>query len=163
MLEDAISSALVQSLIGERGHLPIHNALPDIGWELAGKEIEGQPHTIYQLLSHMNYWQDFLLKVAQGEVPKLPSHPSESWPNATNAPSQDEWMKLIQTFLQGVDLAVQLAKNGDLGEPLKIRPNETKIHILRNIASHNTYHLGQIVFIRRMFGAWPPPSGGYPI
>jgi len=25
---------------------------------------------------------------------------------------------------------------------------------------HGTYHLGQVVLIRRMLGAWPPPGGG---
>jgi uncharacterized damage-inducible protein DinB len=25
---------------------------------------------------------------------------------------------------------------------------------------HNAYHLGQVVFMRRILGAWPPPGGG---
>ncbi|MGG3196403.1 hypothetical protein ABEP92_22145 [Priestia aryabhattai] len=34
--------------------------------------------------------------------------------------------------------------------------------LLRNIASHNSYHLGEIVIMRRLNGAWPPPTGGFP-
>jgi len=28
------------------------------------------------------------------------------------------------------------------------------------LANHNSYHLGQIVSLRRLIGAWLPPSGG---
>ena len=32
--------------------------------------------------------------------------------------------------------------------------------MLHTIASHNSYHLGQIVLVRQLLGAWPPPGGG---
>jgi hypothetical protein len=31
---------------------------------------------------------------------------------------------------------------------------------LAGIRSHNSYHLGQVVLLRRMRGVWPPPGGG---
>lgn len=62
----AFSQALVKSLRGERGHLPIKNALSDIDMALAGKRKEELPYSIYQLVKHMTYWQDFLLLSAQG-------------------------------------------------------------------------------------------------
>jgi hypothetical protein len=27
--------------------------------------------------------------------------------------------------------------------------------------AHNGHHLGQVVLMRQMLGAWPPPSGSY--
>jgi uncharacterized damage-inducible protein DinB len=33
--------------------------------------------------------------------------------------------------------------------------------MILTIASHNSYHAGQVVFLRRMLGTWPPPSGGF--
>jgi uncharacterized damage-inducible protein DinB len=36
----------------------------------------------------------------------------------------------------------------------------TALQAIQAIAAHNSYHLGQIVLIRRMLGAWPPPGGG---
>jgi hypothetical protein len=26
---------------------------------------------------------------------------------------------------------------------------------------HNAHHLGQIILLRQLFGAWPPPSGRF--
>jgi hypothetical protein len=32
--------------------------------------------------------------------------------------------------------------------------------MLQAIASHNSYHAGQVVALRQILAAWPPPSGG---
>ncbi|MDQ0418878.1 putative damage-inducible protein DinB [Croceifilum oryzae] len=159
---EAFVRALLKSLKGERGHIPIANALSDIGWELAGKHIEGIPYSIYQLLKHMIYWQDFLLLGLQGEQPKLPTHVKESWPDESNAENQEEWQKVIEHFLQGLEQACTITQTMKLDEPLEKYPDVTRAEHLRNIASHNSYHLGEIVVMRRLLGSWPPPSGGYP-
>lgn len=62
----AFGQALVKSLVGERGHIPIARALPDLTLELAGYTIEGIPYSIYQLVKHMGYWQDFMLTHLEG-------------------------------------------------------------------------------------------------
>lgn len=159
----AFSEALVKSLRGERGHLPIKNALLDIDMNLAGKRREELPYSIYQLVKHMIYWQDFLLLAAQGEKPELPAHVGESWPEEEYPGSEEEWKQTIQYFLQGIEQACIITQTVQLDEPLESWPGETPGGVLRNIASHNSYHLGEIVLIRRLFSAWPPPTGGYPV
>lgn len=32
--------------------------------------------------------------------------------------------------------------------------------VLKQISAHNSYHVGQIAMLRRLFGAWPPRRGG---
>ncbi|MFC7371962.1 DinB family protein [Fictibacillus iocasae] len=159
----AFSEALVKSLRGERGHLPIKNALYDIDMDLAGRPINELPYTIYQLVKHMAYWQDFLLLAAEDKERTLPSSVGESWPDEQGPASADEWKQVVQHFLQGIDQACTLAETLPLDQHLKTFPGETPGGVLRNIASHNTYHLGEIVVIRRLFSAWPPPTGGYPV
>jgi len=158
----AFSDALVKSLRGERGHLPIKNALLDIDAVLAGKRREELPYSIYQLVKHMIYWQDFLLLFTQGEKPTLPTNVKESWPEEECPTSEEEWQQIIQHFLQGIEQACSIAQTVQLDKPLEKWPGETPGGVLRNIASHNSYHLGEIVLIRRLFSAWPPPTGGYP-
>ncbi|EIT86420.1 hypothetical protein A374_05641 [Fictibacillus macauensis ZFHKF-1] len=157
----AFSEALVKSLVGERGHLPIARALSDLDEALVGKEIEGVPYTIYQLVWHMNYWQTFLLQYLEGKQPERPKSVTESWPEQ-KAPTSEEWQRTLAAFLNGLDQAISYAKSLPLDEGVNFFPTESNAGILRNIASHNTYHLGEIVLLRRLFGAWPPPGGGYP-
>lgn len=158
----AFGQALVKSLIGERGHLPIARALSDISSEIAGRRAEEMPYSIYQLVSHMSYWQDFMLVYLEGGKPELPKNVMESWPNEEYPKNEDDWQAIITHLLQGVERAVEIAQAVELNAPIDSFPGETKAGILRNIASHNSYHLGEIVLLRRIYGAWPPPGGGYP-
>ena len=32
---------------------------------------------------------------------------------------------------------------------------------LVHVANHNSHHLGQIITLRQLMGAWPPPGGGW--
>jgi len=32
---------------------------------------------------------------------------------------------------------------------------------LISLAAHNAYHLGRIVLLRQLAGAWPPRAGGF--
>lgn len=159
---EAFGQALVKSLLGERGHVPIERGLAGLSLETVSAQTEGLPYSIYQLVSHMLYWQEFLLTYMKGGKPQLPASVNESWPNQPHPEDEEAWISLLGQFLQGVQQAVEYAKTVQLDEPIESFPTETKAGILRNIASHNTYHLGEIVVLRRLHGAWPPPGGGYP-
>ncbi|OAX45823.1 DinB family protein [Paenibacillus sp. AD87] len=154
--------ALVKSLVGERGHIRIARALPDISAELASRKHEHMPYSIYQLVKHMHYWQQFMLEHLEGRKPQLPANVMESWPEDTGPQDEAAWEADIQAFLDGVDRAVTIAETVQLDDSLPYFPSETKAGLLRNIASHNSYHLGEIVLLRRFYGAWPPPGGGFP-
>ncbi|MEK3826082.1 DinB family protein [Paenibacillus sp. FSL R7-0272] len=161
-VNQSFGQALVKSLVGERGHIRITKALPDIDVELAGRTHEAMPYTIYQLVKHMHYWQNFMLEHVEGRKPQMPANVSESWPVETGPQDEATWQEDIQAFLGGIDQAVSIAETAQLNDPLLFFPDETKGGLLRNIASHNSYHLGEIVLLRRFYGAWPPPGGGFP-
>ena len=105
----AFRDALIKSLRGERGHLPTINAITDINMELASHKQEELPYSIYQLVKHMSYWQDFLLALAKGENPEKPKSVSESWPEHPAPSDEEEWKKTIQHFCDGIDEACHLA------------------------------------------------------
>jgi hypothetical protein len=37
---------------------------------------------------------------------------------------------------------------------------KSRLEMLHTIAGHNSYHVGQVVLLRQLLAAWPPPSGG---
>ena len=161
-VNQSFAQTLVKSLVGERGHIPIAKALPDIDLELAGRTHEAMPYTIYQLVKHMHYWQQFMLDHVEGRKPQMPAHVSDSWPVETGPKDEASWQQDLQAFLSDIDRAISIAETAPLHDPLLYFPGETIGGLLRNIASHNSYHLGEIVLLRRFYGAWPPPGGGYP-
>jgi hypothetical protein len=57
----------------------------------------------------------------------------------------------------GVGEAQEIVKAG----PATKMVTATSFNWLQTMASHISYHLGEVVLMRRMLGLWPPPSGGY--
>ncbi len=62
--------------------------------ELAARQLTGFPHSIGQLVFHMNYWMDYELRRIRGERPAYPRHSSESFPLAPSPADAQDWDQL---------------------------------------------------------------------
>ncbi len=71
------------------------------------------------------------------------------------AASQEEWDKLVNDFLAKLDKMMDFTKDT---EKLKAEQEAgwTLEDFVDSVVIHNTYHLGKIVAVRQMIGAWPP-------
>jgi len=154
---ELLEQILSRALCGKDAHVQATHALEGIDWKDAGAMPEGIAHTIFQLLNHMIYWQNWTVKWLDGENPRLPKHASLSWPGDVGPKNQADWKKAVKTFLAGLKALVQRSRGRECS---KTRAKWRRSDMMQIIASHNSYHLGQIVFVRRMLGSWPPPSGG---
>lgn len=129
-------------------------------WRKAGERVDGAPHTIFRLLNHMIYWQDVFLERLTGGSAPSPAHALEGWPGADAPTGEADWDGAVVRFNQGLAVAQSLVRVDTLDEVLPRRSHRTRHEAIAVTASHNSYHLGQIVLLRRMLGAWPPPTGG---
>jgi len=152
-LEKIIGNALS----GKGSHVEAKNLLAGLTWRAAGTRGKGAPHTIFQVVNHMIYWQDWVVKWLEGEDPQVPKHASGGWPGAPAPASAKEWRQVARRFRSGV---AGLARRSRKTDPLAKRGKSSPLEMLQAIASHNSYHAGQIVVLRQMLGTWPPPSGG---
>ena len=108
----------------------------------------------------MNYWQDKFLARLRGEEVGEDASWVIGWEETLNAGSQEELEKEIRKLLQSIDLAKNLMKNQE--NPIRDQTfYTTKYDVLQSMASHLSYHLAELILLRRIFGAWPPPSGGF--
>jgi uncharacterized damage-inducible protein DinB len=161
------SRALTELLHGKGAHADPLACVEDISAELAGRKVNGFPHSIAQLLFHMNYWMDYDLRRARGEKPPYPEHNSESFPE-TGQISEDEWNASVQRFSVLLNETAALADSSPVELDRKVEAThpshqqraDTLEALLWQLAAHNSYHTGQIAMIRRALGAWPPRSGG---
>jgi hypothetical protein len=113
----------------------------------------GVPHSIYEELWHAAKWQTIVVRrdarAAADWVARGPQFPPE-------APvSERMWQELVAEFLAGAEKAVQW---GHSPESLvsEESPGATLADALHSLAVHNAYHLGKIVGLRQLIGAWPP-------
>ena len=162
------SRALIELLRGKGAHADPVACVEDISAELAGRQIDGFPHSIAQLLFHMNYWMDYDLRRARGEKPPYPEHNSESFPAAAAPAGEAEWLEWQERFAALINETAALADSSPADLDRKIEATHPSHQqradsldaLLWQLAAHNSYHTGQIAMIRRALGAWPPRGGG---
>jgi uncharacterized damage-inducible protein DinB len=153
LLHDIVGRALS----GEGAHAGTANAVDGLEWKIAAMQPSGAPHSIYQLLAHVSYWQNWVLQWLDGKDPAIPRHAAGSWPRDAGPGSRKEWARAVREFRMGLD---QLEKRGREVDLLGTIGKTSRLRMLHTIASHNSYHIGQIVLMRQLLGKWPPRSGG---
>ncbi len=150
-------SALPTLLTGEGAHARARSVLEGIELKQLGLRPDVAPHSIYEELWHLVWWQDFTLAEARGVKRQNPDRAAETWPDPNAPENVAEARELVRRFLAGLNEATALASSADLDEPVG---KYTVRSLLETLLSHNSYHLGRIVLLRQLLGIWPPPSGG---
>jgi len=161
---------LRELVYGKGAHVDPVACVEDISAELAARTVAGYPHSIWQIVEHMNYWMDYDLGKIAGESRRYPDKAIESWPAnpspaAGTCAADEQWQATTRRF---TDLLAQLAESDSAALERKIQnvgspqsPRESSVHtMLWQITAHNSYHAGQIALLRRQSGAWPPERGG---
>ncbi len=122
-----------------------------------GKKTENSPYTIWQILKHINFWQGRFISYIKKDLTPSSLSAKEGWAFPASPSSEDELQNEIDKFNSSLDEAMSLNKD-ELEK--KAQQYKTGYDVLQAMASHISYHIGEIVFLRRMLGSWPPPSGG---
>ncbi len=166
-------TTLRELVYGKGAHVDPVACVEDISAELAARTVAGYPHSIWQIVEHMNYWMDYDLGKVAGENRPYPDRAIESWPEHPNPAAEspvasEQWRATTRRFTDLLDRLARLAESDaaelerkvqNVGSPQS--PRESTVHaMLWQIAAHNSYHAGQIALLRRQFGAWPPERGG---
>ena len=164
-----MSQQLLSELLrGKGAHADPVACVEDISAEVAARRVTGFPHSIGQLVFHMNFWMNYDLRRVRGDRPPYPKHNAETFPPTGTPKDAEEWDRLRRDFAWFLAEHARLAgaSRAELEravEPISERHNEvegTVEAILWQTVAHNSYHAGQIALIRRAIGLWPPKGGG---
>lgn len=161
-------SELEQALVGDSAFAPPAHILEGLSDESAHRLPPGAPHSIYEELWHIVFWQQVTLDWISGVETLFPASPRDGFPTVLDAECES-WSQLCQRFLTGSRQAGDAANDESrLDQPVRCpsRPGAptrtmTVREQLESLAAHNAYHLGRIVLLRQLLGTWPPPSGGF--
>ena len=152
---------LVRALSGEGAHVELKTALDGLTWTQAGARPHGIPKSVLQIVNHLIFWNTWVVDWLDGTDPPIPQQDSVSWPGAVGPAGADEWEAAVARLGELAEALAQHARDDDLQSTrLSLDAPRSRAAMLHTIASHNSYHLGQIVLVRRIVGAWPPPGGG---
>jgi DinB superfamily len=147
---------LLYLLKGGGAHLDFDKAIAGLPAELRGAKPPGVPHTPWRLLEHLRIAQWDIL-----EFTRNPRHVSPPWPEgywlAGDAPPDDgAWDRSVAAFRADLRALQDLVADPatDLFTPLPHGEGQTALREALLVADHNAYHLGQLVVVRRLLGAW---------
>jgi len=156
------SRAMVELLRGQGAHADPIACIEDLSAELAARQVAGFPHSIGQLIHHMNYWMRYELKRICGEKPEYPEHNAESFPTELRPFDTHAWDELKKDFIRLLSEFAVLAESSpeEMARPIASGHGGDQQLAGTLEVAHNTYHAGQIAMIRRVLGAWPPRGGG---
>jgi DinB superfamily len=144
----------VVNLLSSKGaHLDFEQAIRGLAPELRGKKIKRAPHTMWQLMEHMRIAQWDILEFSRDAKHVSPKFPEGYWP-ASAAPASDAaWKKSAAAFRRDLEAMKQLVAEADEQQFYARIPHGDGQTLLREallVADHNAYHLGQLVFLRKM-------------
>ena len=142
--------ALVRTLSGGRAHAELAATLRAFPRGLQGKKPRGAPHTPWELLEHMRLAQEDILRFSLDPAYESPPFPEGFWPPSAAPRDARAWEKSVRAFLRDLRTLSDIALDAkrDLLAPIP-ETTTTFLGQLLITASHNSYHLGQLVGVQR--------------
>ena len=147
----ALRRHLAAVLRMEGAHLNFHDAVSGFPEHLRGVKPPGAPHSAWQLIEHMRLAQFDILDFSRNPDYQERKFPDDYWPAGEAPPHKNSWSESVRQFqsdLEEMQALVADTKN-DLFEPLPHGQGQTLLREALLVADHNSYHLGQLMFLRK--------------
>ena len=152
---DPLRKQLVDLLRMEGAHLEFDSAVAGFPAELRGTKPHGAPHTAWQLLEHLRIAQEDILDFSRNPQYREKQFPDDYWPATDAPPDAAAWDKSIELFQRDLEEMKKLVADPkqDLTARIPHGEGQTLLREALLVADHNSYHLGQLVFLRKMLEA----------
>ncbi len=146
---------LLDAIRGHQAHLDFDAAVEGFPANLRGAKPPGAPHTAWQLLEHIRLAQHDILAFSRDAAHKSPKWPEGYWPSSEAPPSEAAWDKSVAAIRRDGLAFNALVQDSsiDLFKPFAHGEGQNLLREALLIASHNSYHLGQLVYLRKMLEA----------
>ena len=155
---DELRQQLVALLDGGQAHATFADAVARFPVKLRGVVPDGFPYSAWQILEHIRLAQrdilDFSAPPTGGYQPM--EWPAAYWPKSAEPGSPEAWDRSVAAV--DADLAkfkkLILRPESDLAKPFLWGTGQNLLREALLIADHNAYHVGELIVLRRLLGAW---------
>jgi uncharacterized damage-inducible protein DinB len=153
-------SILIQQLVDllqkAHAHVSFNDAVKDIPFEDLGKKPNNLPYSIWQIAEHIRLAQWDILDFSRNKNYKELEWPADYWPKEATPADEPAWKNCITAINSDLDAFVDLLKDpqADIFKPFSHGSGQNLLREALLIADHNSYHVGEIIVIRRLLGNW---------
>ncbi|HET7347357.1 MAG TPA: DinB family protein [Acidobacteriaceae bacterium] len=152
----ALRKQLVEFLRGDSAHAALKTVLDGFPPDKRGVKPNGVAHTAWQLLEHIRIALHDLYDFSTNPKYVQPDWPADYWPKEEAPPSDGAWDESVRAVKKELADFEQL-----IGEPqtnlyatIPWGQGQTMLREVLLAGQHTSYHLGQLVSLRRELGAW---------
>ena len=149
-LRDLLLSELRSTHNKAEWFVPANTAVKGLTAEQASWTDGKGNHSVGQLANHLVFWNRQSLAKLKGETPEKFSGTNDETFNKFDSKSWNETVQQLDQVLTDLEKWVETADEAKLKESA-----QTFTHI----STHNAYHIGQIIYVRKEQGSWDPKNG----
>ena len=155
--DSSLRRHLLELLKGGSAHARLEEVIAGIPAKLRGQKPPGLPHSPWMLLEHMRIAQWDILEFSRNRKHVSPDWPKGYWPRGEAPPTLAAWNTSIKAFRKDLKTMQDLVANPktDLHAHIPWGDGQTILREALLLADHNSYHVAQLVDVRRLLGAWP--------
>jgi len=142
--DESLRQHLVNLLLGGSAHADFDSAVKDAS------------HSPWELLEHLRIAQGDIVEFSRNPAHKSPDFPGGYWPASAAPPDDKTWEGSVRAFRKDLKAMCTLVEDPatDLFAKLPHGDGQTVLREALLLADHNAYHLGELVILRRILGAW---------
>jgi hypothetical protein len=155
-VDTPVRELLARLLAWEDAHAGFDAAVDGVPAALRGKQPNGLPYSLWQLVEHLRLAQHDILDFCRNPEYREMKWPDNYWPASPEPPSSDAWDASIAQFRKDRQALQQLAIDPkiDLMATIPHGSGQTYFREIVLAADHTAYHVGQLVTVRRLLGIW---------
>ncbi|MEZ0334610.1 MAG: DinB family protein [Gemmatimonadales bacterium] len=154
--EASLRDHLSRVLAWQDAHATFEVAVEDIPSSHRGRVPKGLPYSPWQLVEHLRITQHDILDFCRNPKYVEMHWPDDYWPKSATPPSDTAWDESVRHFLEDRAALQALAadRSVDLLATIPHGSGQTYLRELLLVADHTSYHLGQLLAVRRLLGIW---------
>jgi hypothetical protein len=157
----AWAAIIADSLDWDQAHSRFADAVAGIPVDLRGIRPEGLQYSPWELVEHIRVAQHDLLEFCRNQDYRHDlKWPADYWPGSKSPPSDEAWVTSLEHVQHDSAALAAFAKEraDSLTDRIPWGTGQTYLRTVLVALDHNAYHLGQLVTVRKLLGAWPPPE-----
>lgn len=147
---------VLELLTGGHAHLVFDKAIEGLPEGLRGAKPPGLSHSPWRLVEHLRIAQWDIVQFSVDPKHVSPDFPKGYWPKGDAPPDAGAWDRTVEAFRHDLKSMMDLVADpaNDLFAAFPHGQGQTLLREALLVADHNAYHLGQLVTVRKLLGAW---------
>lgn len=154
--DELLREQLVDLIRQGNAHVSFEQATKNISLTITGAKPFGLPYSIWMIVEHIRMVQADILNFSRNPGYKSPNWPDDFWSKEEEPANIEQWEKSLKRYKHDRDVFIALIQNPDnnLYKPFPYGDGQTLLREALLIADHTSYHIGEVVVLRRLLNDW---------